>query len=64
MKRARKTKDKLSQQLTVRAAADMVARIDRIAKRLGARIGIPIARSDALRAIVLRGLDQMESEKP
>ena len=53
----------LDRQLNVRASADDVDRLDRLAQALSDRTpGLSVNRSAAARAAILRGLDALEVE--
>ena len=57
------TKDKgPTQQIAVRLDADVIGRLDAIAVKLS-RPGLPVNRTDALRAALAEGMPILESEK-
>lgn len=52
----------MDRQLNLRASAEDVDRLDRLATLLSVTPGVEITRSSAARAAILRGLDALEAE--
>jgi hypothetical protein len=52
--------DRRTAQLTVRMSTRVLRRIDRLARYVGDRLGMPATRTDVLREALLRGLAILE----
>lgn len=60
---AKKKPEPTAQNLTIRVEDELLGRLTRIASALSERAqGVPINRSAAIRAVLIRGADEIESE--
>ena len=55
--------DRRTAQLTVRTSTRVLRRVDRLAKHVCERFGMPATRTDVLREALLRGLEILEGRE-